>query len=161
MLEAKVGSNTLSHTGRERYAQLRAQGKKQTLASKACGFSLTAVKRWEKRAEVKARIAFLISESSKMGQELRLVDINRNDIIMGLADVAREGKSERARVAAWSTLADIFMLKPKSLKELQEFYGWSMEEIQYFSETGGRIPPRLKPFLGDGVTSAKGAEEER
>jgi hypothetical protein len=159
MPNTNFGSDALSHPARERYAQLRADGKKQTVASKACGFSLTAVKRWEKRADVKARIAFLVGETSEKPKQLRLIDINRNDIIMGLADVAREGKSERARVAAWSTLADIFMLKPKSLKELQEFYGWSVEEIQYFSETGGKIPPRLKPLLGDGGTTTNDVDE--
>jgi hypothetical protein len=79
----------------------------------------------------------------------RKIDIDRNDIVMGLVDIARsESEPGAVKVRAWAELAEIFLLKAKNLKELTEFYGWTSDEIEYFAQTG-QYPERLRSYLGD------------
>ena len=63
-----------------------------------------------------------------MVAQRRSVEIDRNEIIMGLADIGRFGKSESARVSAWNCLAEIFLLKAKNLRDVNDFYGWTTDE---------------------------------
>jgi hypothetical protein len=55
-------------------------------------------------------------------------------------------------VSAVLGLADIFLLRARNIKELENFYGWTTEELKTYSETG-ETPPRLRRFLeaGDGA----------
>jgi hypothetical protein len=62
----------------------------------------------------------------------RQITIDRNDIIMGLADIAQQSHSDRARVAAPLGLADIFFLRATSTADLKSFIGWTADEIDRF-----------------------------
>jgi len=76
-----------------------------------------------------------------------------NDIIMILADIAQDpAQLGSTRVSAVLGLADIFLLRARNIKELENFYGWTTEELKTYSETG-ETPPRLRRFLeaGDGA----------
>jgi hypothetical protein len=71
------------------------------------------------------------------------MDVSRNEIIMGLAKIARKGKS----VAAWAQLAEIFMLKARNLRDLspERFAGWTDDELDSYAKTG-EIPERIESF---------------
>lgn len=87
--------------------------------------------------------------------ELREVNIDQNDIIMGLADIARdEGAAKGARVSAYLGLADIFMLRAKNVRDVKDFYGWTATELREFA-INGTIPPRLQLLV-----SARESTEE-
>lgn len=74
-------------------------------------------------------------------QDIQGVSVGRNDVIEGLAEIARGVHyDERARVAAWGLLADIFMLNPKNSKD--PFSGWTETELKYYGDTG-KVPERL------------------
>jgi hypothetical protein len=76
-------------------------------------------------------------------QDIPGVSVSRDDVIEGLAEIARGVHyDERARVAAWGQLADIFMLKPRNFRDLELFYGWTETELKYYYETG-KVPERL------------------
>jgi len=76
-------------------------------------------------------------------QDIPGVSVGREDVIEGLAEIARGVHyNERARVAAWGHLADIFMLKPRNFRDLTEFYGWTETELKYYARTG-KVPERL------------------
>ncbi|MGA8284636.1 MAG: hypothetical protein WB796_07785, partial [Candidatus Sulfotelmatobacter sp.] len=58
--------------------------------------------------------------AKKMVGQCRSIDIDRNDIIMGLADIAMSGSTPAgARVSAWLGLADIFLLRPKKIEDVK------------------------------------------
>jgi hypothetical protein len=101
-------------------------------------------------AEIRAAIAEAAETEAavKMVAQRRSVEIDRNDIIMGLADIGRYGKSESARVSAWNCLAEIFLLKAKNLRDVNDFYGWTTDELKRYAETG-EIPERLRSLLGE------------
>jgi hypothetical protein len=84
----------------------------------------------------------------------REITIDRNDIIMGLVDEARTAKSDRARVSAWTVLADIFMLRAKNLREVYDFYGWTSDELKLYAETG-ESPARFQHFAGKGRSATE------
>ena len=70
-------------------------------------------------------------------QDIPGVSVGRDDVIEGLAEIARGVHyDERARVAAWAHLADIYMLKPRNFRDLTLFYGWTETELKYYCETG-------------------------
>ena len=50
-------------------------------------------------------------------------------------------------MAAWSKLAEIFMLLPRQTKDLNDFHGWTDDELQYFIHNN-EFPPRIKMLLG-------------
>ena len=84
---------------------------------------------------------------------IREITVNSNDIIMILADIAQDpAQLGSTRVSAVLGLADIFLLRARNIKELENFYGWTTEELKTYSETG-ETPPRLRRFLeaGDGA----------
>ncbi len=77
-------------------------------------------------------------------QDIQGVSVGRNDVIEGLAEIARGVHyDERARVAAWAHLADIYMLKARNFRDLTEFYGWTETELKYYVDTG-KVPARLE-----------------
>jgi hypothetical protein len=76
-------------------------------------------------------------------QDIQGISVGRDDVIEGLAEIARGVHyDERARVAAWAHLAEIYMLKPRNFRDLTEFYGWTETELRYYCETG-KVPERL------------------
>ena len=81
---------------------------------------------------------------------IRPITIDRNDIIMGIVDCINDKKTPVARLLMmmrrWSLLADIFMLRAKTLKDLADFYGWTEDEIVEFGKTL-TIPERLRGQL--------------
>jgi hypothetical protein len=105
----------------------------------------------ERIAELK-RIAKAANNRETAEQAIKVrrkIDIDRNDIVMGLVDIARsESEPGAVKVRAWAELVEIFLLKAKNLKELTEFYGWTSDEIEYFAQTG-QYPERLRSYLGD------------
>jgi hypothetical protein len=52
---------------------------------------------------------------------------------MDLADIARTSKSEGARVRALKSLAEIYRLKAKSIKDIRKFYGWSTDKLKNYA----------------------------
>ena len=62
----------------------------------------------------------------------RQITIDRNDIIMGVADIAQQSHSDRARVAAQLGLAYIFLVRATSTADLKSFTGWTADEIDNF-----------------------------
>jgi hypothetical protein len=53
------------------------------------------------------------------------------------ADIGGYGESESARVSAWNYLAEIFLLiKAKNLRDLNDFYGWTTDELENYAKTG-------------------------
>jgi hypothetical protein len=84
----------------------------------------------------------LADQRGEYRKEFRKITIDRNDIIMGLADLAQNPLADaRARVAAWAKLADIFCLVPKSLKDAKDFYGWTEEELEEYRRSNGEFVP--------------------
>jgi len=73
----------------------------------------------------------------------REITIDRNDIIMGLADEAKFSENDRARVAAWTVLSDIYMLRAKAVKDIYDFYGWTAEELVEFGRSA-TVPERFR-----------------
>lgn len=87
----------------------------------------------------------------RAGRAESIVNITRNDIINGLHHEALTAKSSCARVTAWRGLAEIYMLYPKTLKDVEDFYGWTDEEIEEYAKTG-KVPDRLRDLLAGGET---------
>jgi hypothetical protein len=154
----------LPRIAQENYARLRSQGAKQVDARKICKIGKNTAGRWEKDRAVKSRINFLVSQTlddqrNECRAEYRKITIDRNDIIMGLADLAQNPVTrDSARVAAFGKLADIFCLVPKSLRDAKEFHGWTEEELDEYRRTKGEfVPDRFKPYFGASEMDAHGA----
>ncbi|MGA7559871.1 MAG: hypothetical protein WCF61_14990 [Terriglobales bacterium] len=79
----------------------------------------------------------------------RVLDLTENDIIMGLADIARTSKSDSAKVRALDILSQIRLMRAKSLEDLQQFRGWTTDELQEFIATGN-LPDRIARALAAG-----------
>lgn len=160
----KHSAESLPRIAQEQYARLMAQGAKQVDALKICKISKNTAGRWNKEPAVKARINYLVNQTLKdqrteCRKEYRKITIDRNDIIMGMADLAQNPLTrDSARVTAWSKLADIFCLVPRSLEDVKEFYGWTEEELDEYRRTEGEfVPERFKPYFGTREMDAHGA----
>jgi hypothetical protein len=96
-------------------------------------------------AEIRRAMAKAAEEvaASEMGDQIRSVNITREDVMEGLADIARNGRSESARVAAYNSLADILIMKARNIRDVQYFYGWTTLELKSYAETGVR-PERFR-----------------
>jgi hypothetical protein len=168
MKRKKPSSESLPRIAQEKYARLKAQGAKQVDALKICKISKNTAGRWEKDSAVQARINYLVNQTledqrSECKKEYRKISIDRNDIIMGLADLAGNPLTrDSARVAAFGKLADIFCLVPRSLRDAKEFYGWTEEELDEYRRTEGEfVPERFKPHFGTSEMDAHGANPSR
>jgi hypothetical protein len=124
-----------------------------SLAAKQAGYKSPRVvgaklmRRPEVACAIQQKQEQALAESGKMLG--RQVDIGRNDIIMGLADIARYGQDERARVSAWLGLADVFGLRIKNTRDVTEqFAGWTAEELEQYATTGV-IPERIRSLVGE------------
>lgn len=82
------------------------------------------------------------------------VKITRNDIINRLDTISTSAESEATRVAALRELKDIFGLSPKHA-DTDLFAGWTDEELDYYRNSGGQIPPsRNGSTVGSGESDA-------
>jgi hypothetical protein len=123
----------------ELFAQAVADGCNVREAAKLCGRKESSGGYLNSRADITLRVAEIRSAmartaandaATKMVGQCRAIDIDRNDIIMGLADIAQCNEAgDRARVAAWTALADIFLLTARSLSDLKNSIGWTQDEI--------------------------------
>ncbi|MGB6677340.1 MAG: hypothetical protein WBE44_11660 [Terriglobales bacterium] len=153
----------------ELFAQAIADGCNVREAAKRAGRSEGSGGYLNSRADVTERVAEIRSTmagaaendaATKMVSQIRSIDIDRNEIIMGLADIARYGKSEGARVSAWNVLAEIFLLKAKNLRDLNEFYGWTTDELERYAKTG-TIPERLRRLIGSSLDHSSTLKAEK
>jgi hypothetical protein len=85
---------------------------------------------------------------------IRPITITSNDIIMTLADLMQDlTQPGGVRVQAANSVAEIFLLKARTIRDLNNFYGWTTDELKRYSETG-ETPERLRPFLAFGEGAA-------
>jgi hypothetical protein len=147
----------------DKFAAAIANGATKADAAQECGRKKGSAHYLYMRPGVQERISelqSLVREATNRGvvQEAvrahREITIDRNDIIMGLVDEARTAKSDRARVSAWTVLADIFMLRAKNLREVYDFYGWTSDELKLYAETG-ESPARFQHFAGKGRSATE------
>jgi hypothetical protein len=141
----------------ELFAQAVADGCNVRDAAKRSGRKEGSGGYLNSRADVTQRVAEIRSAMAKAAENeaarkmvghCRSIDIDRNDIIMGLADIALSGLTPAgARVSAWLGLADIFLLRPKKIDDVKQFVGWTTDELREFSLTGV-VPPRIASMIG-------------
>lgn len=128
-------------------------------------------KSWGKREWVKPKtqarireIAFQYGKQMSLERakkQFREITIDRNDIIMALADNAGLGDvkmkatvGDRARVAALTVLTDIYMLRPKTTQDLADFKGWTEEELDEFA-IHRTVPARFQDSFGKSARPAE------
>jgi hypothetical protein len=141
----------------ELFAQAIADGCNVREAATRCGRKEGSGGYLNSRADVTQRIAEIRSAMAKAAEndaatrivgQSRSIDIDRNDIIMGLVDIARSGSAPAgARVSAWLGLADIFLLRPKRPEDLKHLVGWTEDELVEATVTGV-VPPRIASIIG-------------
>jgi hypothetical protein len=140
----------------EIFAQSVADGYTVREAAKRCGRAegsggyLNSLPNVQLRvAEIRRAMAKAAEDvaASEMGDQIRSVNITREDVMEGLADIARNGRSESARVAAYNSIADVLMMKARNLRDLENFYGWTTDELKNFAQNGV-IPERFQHLKG-------------
>lgn len=147
----------------ELFAQAVADGCNVREAAKRSGRKEGSGGYLNSRADVTRRVAEIRSAMAKAAEneaarkmvgQCRSIDIDRNDIIMGLADIAMSGSTPAgARVSAWLGLADIFLLRPKKIEDVKLFAGWTEDELSEFALTGV-VPARIASLLGSNSIDA-------
>jgi len=154
----------------EKFCQLVAGGATQTEAAHQVGKHRSMAWQWMKQPRVSQRIDEIRDQFNReiiklrAQKEVREITIDRNDIIMGLADVAGLGDprkasdSARAVVAALLGLADIFMLRAKNLREVKDFHGWTADELRDYAITG-TVPERIRLLVGESAGAGIGGTE--
>ena len=143
-------SRPLAEPRRENYAKARAQGLKSVAAAKTAMVAPRTGRRYEADPQVGSRVRFLMHQAFEdpgveRRKAVREITIDRNDIIMGLADIAQSPftkPGDRARVSAWLGLADIFLLRARCIEDLRKGVGWTEDETIEFHKT--RIVPESK-----------------
>lgn len=93
-------------------------------------------------------------------EQIEKVTITRNDIINGLAGLARGAESEAVRATAYLGLADIFLLRVKNVRDINKFHGWTADELEEYARTGA-IPERFRSVLGSSVSPAVSLRTEK
>jgi hypothetical protein len=140
----------------EIFSKAVAEGHSHVEAAEICGRSRGSASSLYTRPGVKESIAELraiaatanekaVAENGR--QEVPVIHFTRNHIIIGIQKLAREARSERVRLAACSKLAEIFTLLPRQTKDLNDFYGWTDDELEYFIHNK-EFPPRIRMLLG-------------
>jgi hypothetical protein len=139
----------------ELFAQCIADGYTVRDAAKQSGRAEGSGGYLSNRPEVKRRVAELRTAMAKAAEGAAAtktydmyckIDVSRNLIIMGLVDIARNGTSESARVSAWNHLAEIYMMKAKSLHDVENFRGWTDDELLDYADSS-EIPERLRNLV--------------
>jgi len=163
--QTRTSPNLAAHL--EEFAKAVAEGSSHVEAAEICGRKRGSASFLYDQPGVKERIAQLENLVKNATEKAvtenaikmrRLVDIDRNEIVMRLADIARSDKERGVvRVRALSVLAEIFMLKAKTVKDLQQFYGWFSDELENYAETG-KVPERLRPIVDEGETETASPE---
>src|SRR5579864_8964345 len=158
---ATSSANLSAHL--EAFAKAVAEGSSHVRAAEICGRKRGSASFLYAQPGVQERIAELQMIAKNATEKAvtenairmrRVVDIDRNEIVMLLADLARsENEPGAVRVRALNVLSRIFMLQARTLKDLEEFYGWFSDEMEDYAETG-QVPVRLRPFMGEGETEA-------
>jgi hypothetical protein len=160
------GSIPLRDPVHEKFCIVVQSGIRPSAAAVQCGLGKSSGSYLFGRPEICARIEWLKKEAVRQVQETvvahhakppehggiqrrRVVDITRNDIIMILADIARDAKVVAStRVNAALGLADIFLLRARSMRDLGQFIGWTDDEIEEYIRNGGNgLPERLRSFV--------------
>ena len=91
---------------------------------------------------------------------IRPIDTDRNEIIMGLVDIAREKNAPyAARVRAWTVLTDIFMLRARTLRDISEYYGYTEDELEQATLDPNFIPERFRRALSKLANRQAGEQE--
>jgi hypothetical protein len=144
----------------ELFAQAVADGCNVREAAKRSGRKEGSGGYLNSRADITQRVAEIRSAmakaaendaATKMVRQCRSIDIDRNDIIMGLADIAMSGLTPAgARVSAWLGLADIFLLRPKKIEDVEQFVGWTADELSEFVRTEV-VRPRIASMIGSNM----------
>jgi hypothetical protein len=152
----------------EVFAKAVAEGSSHVQAAVICERSRGSASDLYARPGVRERIAEFRAAAAKASEKAvaenatlkrRRVDVERNEIIMCLADIARsETEPAAVRIRAWAVLSRIFMLEAKTLNDLKQFYGWNSDELEEYDRSG-RIPRRFRPLLDDGSDEAGESEE--
>lgn len=147
----------------EVFAKAVAEGSSHVQAAEMCGRAPGSASFLYAQPGVKDRIAELRALAKNATEKAvtenairmrRVVDIDRNEVVMLLADIARnQSLPAAARVRALNVLSRIFMLLVRDLKDLKEFGGWFSDEMEEYAETG-ETPARLRPFMGEGEGEA-------
>jgi len=152
----------------ETFASAIAAGASKAEGAEKCGCKKGSAHYLYTRPGVQDRIAELkrISRETadkEFAQEAirtrRKITFDRNAIIMKLADLAGLGdtapaKSERVQFECLNTLAEIYLLKPKTLKDLLDFHGWTADELDEFTRTR-EIPDRIRSLIRSRESSAR------
>lgn len=147
----------------EQFCQLMAGGKIGVReAGEKIGLTASSGKRLSVRADIRQRIEEIKKQyggdltRNRVQKTLREIDIDQNDIIMGLADIARDVfASKAARVSAYLGLADIYMLRAKNIREVKDFYGWTATELREYA-IAGTVPARFQLLEGSSESPAEG-----
>lgn len=124
---------------------------KEAMIAAGYKWSKTAQYKLMNKKHVKEAIAAKQNAAAEAGGRKlgRAIDISRNDIIMGLADIARDTKVEPGtKVRAFSELAVIFGLRAKA-DGTDIFAGWTDEELESYRLTG-ELPARFRSAMGSG-----------
>ena len=158
------GSVPLEDPVHEKFCTLVQSGVRPTAAALRCGLSKSSGNYFMNRPDISRRIKWLQKDAERRVQEVvvanqssvqakvlqRPVDIGRNQIVNLLAEIARNPEvAASSRVSALVVLVDIFMLRARNLKELNEFYGWTDDDLTEFIRTG-ETPERLRAYFPDG-----------
>lgn len=146
----------------EVFAKAVAEGFSHVEAAKMCGRSPGSASYLINRPGVKERIAELETIAKKATEEavtekaireIRKITIDRNDIIMGVVDCINDKTTDvgrlNVRMKGWALLADVYMLRAKSLQDLSNFYSWTSDELEAFAAEG-TVPIRFRHLFGPG-----------
>jgi hypothetical protein len=151
----------------EKFAFAIAGGASKAEAAQACGYKKGSAHHLYTRPGVQDRIGELKgiareNANKEFAQQTigkrRTITFDRNDIIMKLADLAGIGvslpaRSERVQFECLNALAEIYLLKPKTLKDLMDFHGWSADELDEYTRTR-EVPERIRSVVRSRQSSA-------
>jgi hypothetical protein len=144
----------------EAFAIAVAEGASKAEAAERCGYKKGSAHYLYTRPRVQERIVELKQLAQddsntkfvqKTSQTRRQITFGRNEIIMKLADLGGLGetppaRSEHVQFECVNTLAEIFLLKAKNLKDLLDFYGLTADELDEYARTGS-IPERIRSII--------------
>lgn len=92
--------------------------------------------------------------------KIEAITITRNEIVNGLATLARSAASEAVRATAYLGLADIFLLRVKNVRDINKFHGWTADELDEYARSG-TVPERFRSVLGSSVSPAVSLRTEK
>jgi len=148
------GDSPLAKPKREEFARLAAKDAYTDVAiAERLGITRKTCTRWRQDPLIAARVKFLKKQraertaSEPLLRNITAVNLTRNDIIEGLLAEANAVKPSHARIAAWNSLAEIYLLKARNIEDLRNGIGWTEDELEYANRTG-LVPPRVAALIG-------------